>query len=264
MARDFTKDTANYMSLGVNQIQTLLNGAAKISMHAWVNPDTFNTGANDNRIITIGVADSLAGFILEIVGSAGAEVLKVAGRSVSTDTLQSKSATTVVSASTWHSCGGVFDESGDAITPYYEGAAEGGGAVTFGNAVWTNGTPTQLDTIGAGQSAPVETVIQFDGRIAELAIWTDDIGAAAFANLANGWSPLFFPTSLKFYFPLAGRFSPEPDVVSGKTGSITGSLPIIQHPPQIIYPFHDRESLTMGDISKITRRKFNIHKKSLG
>lgn len=231
MARDFTKNASNYMSLGVNQVQPLINGASAISIHALVNLDSFNTGANDNRIITIGVANNLAGIIMEVVGGAGAEVLKIAGRSVSTDSLQSKSATTVVTTSVWHSIGGVLNIGGDTITPYYEGTAEGSGAVTFGNATWTNGTPTQLDTIGAGQTAPVATVIQTDGRIAELALWKADIGASGFSLLKKGSSPLKInPTNLILYWPLLGTSSPEVDMASGKNGTITGTIDATTHP----------------------------------
>lgn len=236
MARDFTKNTSNYCSLGVNQIQPLINGASAISVHAIAWGDSFNTGANDNRILTIGVANNLAGVIMEVVGSAGAEVLKIAGRSVSTDSLQTKSATTVFSTTAWHHLGGVLNIGGDTITPYYEGTAEGGGAVTFGNATWTNGTPTQLDTIGAGQTAPVSSVIQWDGRIAELAIWVVDIGASGFASLNKDISPLLVrPESLVYYAPLIGNFSPEIDLISAKSGTITGSLPASAH-PRVYYP----------------------------
>lgn len=226
------------MDLGIGQIGALLSGAAKISAHVWINGDTFDAGANDNRLFGIGIADNTAGLMLNITDSAGSKLLRASGRSVSGDSLQSKTATTVVTASAWHSCGAVWNITGDVITPYYQGVAEGGGAVTFGNATWTPSARTDYDTIagGAGSLPFAATALQFDGRVAELVFWVDDIGADNFAALAKGFSPLMIrPDALVFYAQLIGNNSPERDVISGLSGTITGTIAKADH-PRIIYP----------------------------
>jgi hypothetical protein len=54
-----------------------------------------------------------------------------------------------------------------------------------------------------------------DGRLAEVALWTDDIGAAGFDMLYKGVSPLAVrPDALVFYAPLVGKYAPEIDIVA--------------------------------------------------
>jgi len=234
MARDFSKNTANYLSLGTGTLGALLNALGAVSVHAWLYADTLSTGANDNRSVTVKVSGSSAGVAM-FVGGATAK-FGIGGRSVVTDGFQSKSATTTFTSGAWHACGGVCDFAGDVVTPYYQGVAEGGGAVTFANPAFTYGAATNHDMIGAADNAPGSTAQQFDGRIAEVAIWTVDIGANGFASLAKGYSPPFVrPDKLIFYADLLGRGSPERDLRSGATGTITGSVPVYAHVP-IIYP----------------------------
>lgn len=240
MARDFSKNGSNYMTLGVNAVGPLLNGAAKISVHAWVYADTFDTGTNENRILTIiNNTGSVSGVVLCVTDSAGSKLLRAGARSVSTDGFQARNATTVITTGAWHSVGAVYDIAGDVITPYYEGVAEGGGAVTFGNATYTQGSPGVADTDGIGKGGSdtiAVTTIQWDGRIAELAIWTDDVGVSNFAALAKGFSPLLVrPDVITDFWPLIGNYSPETDIISGKNGTIAGTIAKADH-PRIIYP----------------------------
>ena len=235
MARDFDKTTTNYLDLGTGGINPVLSGASALSIHAWVNFDTTDIGANDNRIVNIDIDADSTGIALIINGVDGLNSVRIAGRSVSTDAIQAKNGAAGLAASTWHSVGGVMDIGGDAITPYQNGVADGGGAVTFGNTTYTTGTPTIVDQISGGRNPPTTTNM-FDGRIAEVAIWTVDIGAAGFATLGDGFSALFVrPESLVFYMPLIGRTSPEIEIISGKNGTIAGTVANAVH-PRIIYP----------------------------
>lgn len=230
MARDFTKDLANYMRLGTNQVGPLLNGAGAISLAAWVYPDTFTASANNNRVIQINVAEASTGLMLAIHNGTSA-VVRVGARSQSGDSFQTGNGTSAVGTSGYTHIGGVINIAGDTVQPYYNGAAEGGGAVTFGAATWTNGTPTtSFDAIGSdgtvGSTSP-----QVDGRIAEVGIWAGDIGAAGMAALAKGFSPLLVrPELLVAYFPLLGNDSPERDRVGGLSGTITGTVAKADHP----------------------------------
>ena len=238
MARDFTKNTSNYMAIGVDQFSPLLAGAAAISVHAWISPDTFGTAANNNRIAVAYINTTSSGMSLMIHDGTNA-VVRVTGRSRTADASQAGVGTTVVPTGQWSSVGGVLNFTGDTITPYYNGVAEGGGAVTFGvNTYADDGTPTASDMIGSETSPPAATANQFDGRIAEVAIWTSDIGAANVAALAtmSGGVPsgvsarCISPSTLVFYMPIYGDASPEPAVVSSLTGTIVGSVPQDTHP----------------------------------
>lgn len=229
MARDFTKDVLNYMRLGANALGPTLNGAAAVSIHAWVWPDTFTATANTNRVIQVHIANSSTGLMLAIHDGATG-VVRAGARSQSADGFQTRSGTTVVSTSGWSHIGAAFDFAGDTITPYYNGVAEGGGAVTFGASAYTNATPTtSYDAIGSDGTPIISN--QIDGRIAEVAVWTVDIGAAGFAALAKGVSALLVrPEALAFYMPLMGNNSPERCRISGISGTITGTVAKADHP----------------------------------
>ena len=231
MARDFTKNVANYLTIGVDQLSPLLAGAAAVSVHAWINPDTFSTSSNNNRIVAGYINAGSSGFSLSIHNGTSA-VIQLTGRSRTADGTQTGVGTTVISTGVWSSVGGVLNFTGDTITPYYNGTAEGGGAVAFGvNTYADDGTPTASDMIGANTSPPSASANQFDGRIAEVAIWTVDIGAAGFAALAKGVSALLIrPEALAFYMPLIGNDSPERCRVTGLSGTITGTVAKADHP----------------------------------
>lgn len=242
MARDFTKDAgATYMSLGLGTVGGIVNGSAYVSMHCWVNVDTISGGANDNVILDFIVGADLRAGCLAINGSGGTKVLRVGGRSGSADaSLQTKDATSSFTTGTWHSCGGVLDFGGDTITPYFNGTAEGGGAVTFTNSTFTDSSTSRTlsDAIGAAYApAPVDA-FQVDGRIAEVCIWFGSraLIASEFVSLSKGVSPkLIAPALGRIYFPLIGRGSNERDYIQGLTGTITGTISAAAH-PRIYYP----------------------------
>ena len=243
MARDFSKNTSNYMLVGQNAIGTLLDGAAYVMVSAWINYDTVTASANQNRLLNV-VSDSNTAGLFVSLHNGTSSVLSCNARSVSTDGLQSKSGTTVLSSGTWYQVGAIFDFAGDTITPYVNGVAEGGGSVTFGNSSYTDGTPAlnEIDAIGCAAvspaGAPSTTNIQFDGRIAELAIWASATAftAADQEAMAARIAPnLVRRDALKVYFPLRGTDSPEKDNWGGLSGTITGTVSAADH-PNIIYP----------------------------
>jgi len=74
-----------------------------------------------------------------------------------------------------------------------------------------------------------------NGRLAELAYWDVVLNDSEKVALSKGISPLLIrPSSLFFYVPLIGRYSPEADIVGADSGTVTGAT-AIQHPP-MIYP----------------------------
>lgn len=243
MARDFSKNTSNYMSLGANALGPLLNGAANISMHCWANFDSFNGSAgstgDDMLFVAINGGTAGVGFNIRRHASNGTDILSIGGRSVSTDTFRFQDGVTDINTGAWYSLGGVLQIGADNIRVYVNGVQDVSGiSGTWANATYTNGTPTTVDGIGAAfsGSTPISTARQADGRIAEVAIWNADIGTDGFAALAARISAaLVRPDALVFYMPLLGFDSPERDHWGGKSGTITGTVAAADH-HNIIYP----------------------------
>jgi hypothetical protein len=76
----------------------------------------------------------------------------------------------------------------------------------------------------------------WNGDIAEVAQWSVALTTDEIAALAKGLSPLLVrPTALQFYAPVIGRYSSEPAIVGGYTGTIFGTATVADH-PRIIYP----------------------------
>lgn len=240
MARDFTKDAANrlgWASVGLNTIGALVEGAAALSWHCWGYMDSTNTASGDNRTISSFIHAGNNGIRWNIENTDGTRKLRGGGRSTTADTLQQVTATTDLALSTWYSLGGVNNFTGDTVTPYVNGSAENSSAVTFGSNTYTAGTPTVNDAFGAQDDTATTAVGRsWDGRLAEFALWAGDIGAAGFAQLAKGLSALMVrPDLLVLYVPLRGNASPEIDIISAKSPTVSGSLPKLDH-PRIIYP----------------------------
>ncbi len=64
-------------------------------------------------------------------------------------------------------------------------------------------------------------------EIAEWAFWDVELTAAEVAILGKFFSPLFVrPQSLISYLPLLGNTSPEPDIVGGHNGTLTGTTKV--------------------------------------
>lgn len=238
MARDFSKNTANYMSIG--SFGSNLNGAAFVSVHCWANTDTIDTGLNDNPMVSVLSTASNSSMIrLGIKGNGGTKVLRAGGRPDAAETYRTADATSSFTTSTWHSCGAAYDFAGDAISPYFNGVQEGTASGAFTATSYTHGAGATLnDAIGSAAAAPISTATQFDGRIAELCIWFGSraLTAAEFGALADGVSPALIATSLgRAYFPLIGQGSSERDKMLGLTGTITGTVAAAAH-PRMYYP----------------------------
>lgn len=230
MARDFTKNTSNYMTLGADAIGTLINTVGAVSVHAWINPDSYDSGAFDNRILTGFCGAGFANILLAVDGSGGNKVLAVAGRSRVSDSFQSKVGTTDLGTGTYKSVGAVFDYGAATITPYISGTAEGGGSVTWGTTAYDHTVAVGF-VDGIGHGGTLSTATQFDGRIAELAIWDVALTSGDFTSLAGGAAANTVDSgNLIVYMRIIGTDSPETDLINGFSGTITGSLPQDTHP----------------------------------
>ncbi len=234
MARLVTAgSTSNYLSCA--NLGSLLNGAAIVSVHAWVQMDAFNaTGANDDRVVTISNGTNTS-LMFGFDGTASNRV-RVAGRSVSSDGFQAVNGTTTTNTTgVWYSIGGVFNYAGDIIRVYLNGVQEASTAVTFGNASYTD-AGTSVSGFMVNSTPPTVTNNLMDGKIAEVSLWVGDIATAGFEQLADRFSGLMVrPDLLVYYNSFLGKFSPEIDKVSGRTVTINGTVDAFPH-PRIIYP----------------------------
>lgn len=235
MARDFTKNTSNLMNIGADVVGPLINGAASVSFHCFGTFDSFDTGTNDNAVYHSALGSSLSNILVMI---SGGSVLRIGGRSEAGDSFQSADSTTTITTGSLWSLGAVLNFAGDKIRIYVNGTQEADTTVTFGGSTYTHTTASAgTDRIGARVTTPLTlTSDQTDGRISEVAIWSTDIGSAAFASLADGYAaPLVAPPKLLVvYFPLLGNSSPEPDLRNSKSGTITGTIAKADH-PRILY-----------------------------
>ena len=229
MARDFTKNIANYLTLGVDAIGALIDGASAISVACWTTYDTIDASAGGNFIWRNGSGVGAANTIN--LDGTGSGRLRIVGHSVVADAGQVALGSSGLTAGTQYHVGAMIDYAGDSITAYLNGVADGTTGVTFSNATYIHTPSTTEDAIGANTTPPGVSTGQFDGRISELAIWTSNIGPSGFAMVSNCISPTAVsPSTLVFYMRLLGVDSPELSTVSSVTGTITGSVHAADHP----------------------------------
>lgn len=235
MARDFTKDTANRMSLGTGGLGSLLNGASAVSFSAIVTLDTITSGSNNNRVINWVINAATAGGYLAVHNGTSA-VVRVGARSSVADGFQTANGTTVLSTGTEYQIGGVVDYANDRVRVYVNGAREANATVTFAATSYTHGTPTAVDSISGDNIPPSSTSPQVDGRISEVCIWSGDIGDDGFAQLGDRISAVLVrPNLIVDYLPLMGANSPERGWFGLLSGTITGTVAKADH-PRIILP----------------------------
>ena len=246
MARDFSKNTANFMSLGLGAIVPALAGSSQVSIHAFVTVDTFTanqTACNDFFVAYFNDGDGAINLYFRTSG--GTNLFAFSGRSSTTDGLQTAIGTTALSTGTQYSLGVVIDYANDRIRLFVNGAQEVNAAVTFGQTVLTQsgGTTGFVDMIGclsnATGTAAFNTTRQMDGRISELSVFTSDIGLAGMEMLSDGFAADMIGPVPAIYFPLLGDDSPERDHYGGKSGTINGTIAQADH-PRIIYPVAPR------------------------
>lgn len=209
MARDFNGSSDN-LNRGV--VSTVTNN---FTLCAWVNSDDVTLGQG---ILTNGY-DGGAGTGWRIRINASVPLFTFGF-------VMSITGTTTLSNGTWYHILGVRDAGTSRL--YLNGTSEGGTNASAPN------VPATYFRVGCNVSSGGVNSAFFNGRIAEAAIWERALTTAEIAALAAGCSPLFFPGSRKFYAPLIGNTSPEPDIVGGANLTVSGTT-AASH-PRIIYP----------------------------
>jgi hypothetical protein len=240
MSRDFSKNTSNYMRLGANALGALFNGQAVLAIHMWAWFDSISTTSGDNALLTVWGTNASMN-VRVAVHDGSNPVLRISSRPVAAETQRNVAGTSSLATGRWHSLGCVIDYPGDLITPYVNGAPENPTSSAFTATAYSTGTPTtSFDAIGSNGTPTAGT--QVDGRIAELATWKVNIGAAAFRGLARrDKSPRDIRRDqLLGYWRLAGKGITarcEPGMpAAAVVGTITGSIPRQAPPPGIEIP----------------------------
>lgn len=144
-----------------------------------------------------------------------------------TGTLVTAETSSQWSASTWHHACGVFtNDTSRAV--FLDGGSKGDETST------TSGAVSDHDRIAIGRNMDSSADGEFDGSIAEAAIWNVALTDAEAAILGAGYSPLCVrPGNLVFYCPLIR--DDDEDLVGGLSMTADNTPTIAVH-PRIIYP----------------------------
>jgi len=207
MARTFTNNTM-YMSKA-SAVLTVV----PMTFAAWINITTIanyptvieiTNGATRTDFFNLFV-DGVSGFAKAEISHSG-----TTGNAIST---------LAVGTSAWYHVCSVFASATSRIV-YVNGGNSGTDA--------TNITPSGLTlTSMAGDAVGNE----FDGTFAFPAIWNVALSAADVASLATGVHPrLVHPEALVACLNLTGGNSPEPDLVSATSWTLTGSSTVAANP----------------------------------
>lgn len=79
----------------------------------------------------------------------------------------------------------------------------------------------------------------FAGGLSDCALWNRVLNSTELNMLGKGYSPLWIPSGLIMYSPVFGLQSPEPDLMGGTSGTVTGTS-LLTHPP-VIYSLDAEE-----------------------
>jgi len=228
MARDFTKNLSNYVTLGINGIGPLINGASQVSFSYWVKFDTFTAGSGDGMF---GVQMSNPGSRNVFMFSGK---LVAGGKSQATDTFRLVTGTSTLSTAVWYHVGIMYNYAVGNIIIYINGAVDANAIIsTWGSPTYVHSDSLYPDFIGSSSTIgfPTNAAQQLDGQMAELAVWKTQLNANDFASLTKGFTPnQIRPQSLVAYLPMTGSGTNIQEIVKANNGTIIGSIPAADHP----------------------------------
>jgi len=207
MARTFDNNAANYL-----EVATVPATGTPVSMACWFNTATVN--ANDTMISLADSGTTNNWLIMNMRGGVAGDPIAVwinaAGSQQITVT------TSGVTAGQWHHGLAVFASS-TSRTIYLDGGSSATGT--------TNLTATGLDRLSVGRVGDSTPSSEFNGQIAEVALWDVALTAADALMLSKGYSPLFVkPGNLIAYYPIIGNNSPETDLIAGANLTVNGTV----------------------------------------
>lgn len=203
MARDFS-GTAQYLEYATAAART----SNPMSFSCWFNSDDTTL----QFMVAVGDTDASDG---------RSQYLRLFSSTVQagTDVGASEAAassTTTYSTGVWHHGAAVFASTSDRRA-FLDGGNKGTNTSSIPMPAVDN------TTIGVRHSNNVYQ-FPFNGRIAEVGIWSVALTDAEVATLGDGYSPLLVrPESLVNYWPVYGKFAPEIDLIRSWPMANTGT-----------------------------------------
>ncbi len=220
MARDF-QDSGDNLTVSAAPIT-----GAPFTVSCWVLPDD---GTAALHIWSIGdsATDDESEFRLELQGFVAGDPFRLVVKEVGeTEQRAATAGTTTLNA--WNHVLCVAASATDRKI-YRNGANEGTNTVSR--------TPPTIDLTRIGTRARLTANGNFSGRIAEVAMWNVELTANERTALANGVAAIRIRSaSLKFYAPIFGGASPEPDYTANGNSMTVNGTTVVDHPP-VMPPF---------------------------
>lgn len=201
-------------------------GLTTITLACWVYPDTLNTG--DVRILVSKGNRTGASINYDLhlrdAASNGASGLWLVWNNGGFRWIETTAQDAVVTGS-WQHVAAAYD-GGTTKKLWVGGSSEAVTDNSGDTALVTNNETLDLGRRQAGTPANE----WYDGRMAEVGLWSAVLTDAEVASLAKGVSPLQVrPGSLVAYWPLYGRGSTEPEYVNGLGLTVDGPV-AAEHP----------------------------------
>lgn len=239
MARDFTKNTSNRLSIGQNVVGTLANGQSSVCVSCLVLFDSFEAsgvGTDDVWAFVFGIVPVWFG--IQINHTSGNH-LTVVARATTGDTIQVATGSTSLSTGTWYHLLAVVDFANGDLFLYLDGVLEASNtSCTFGSTTFTqSATSFGRDAIGWSGGDSAGTTRHLDGAVAEFAVWIGVVmGASDALQLATKASPLLVRTP-SLYWELLGDADAGPvyDRMRRQGATIAGTVAKRDHPAGVTY-----------------------------
>ena len=234
MGRIFQKSTTNFMSLPAATLANLLNGTKGITIHCLFKYSTITTTTDDNAILygKFSGAAANAFCFLNVTSNAASTTAGnmrcVFRSSATTDTATWPVSTTITQPNVWYAGGATVDYTSKVMQVWLNGKNEGSAVGTFASTQFTSAAPSTTDGIGSAGAG--SATANFDGTIAELAVWKTVLDGDRMQRLGAGYSPLSIYPAPTFYMPLRG-IGPDADWIAGSVPTIGGTLAFGDHPP---------------------------------
>ena len=195
----------------------------------------------DERQILIKMDSSYVGTMFIAATGDGVNNNKIFSLSVQSVTPYSESAANVLVVNTWKVIVTTFTGTpGD--SPKIYSCTPGGTLTEVSYTTQTGGSGTPDDSPANLRLATRDSLDAtfFAGGLAECALWNRVLSSTELNMLGLGYSALWIPQDLKFYCPVTGTSSPEPDLSgNGNTGTVTEAVQLA-HPP-VIYSLDTEE-----------------------
>lgn len=206
MARDFDKANEDHIA-----ITGMFGNPSNLTLSAWVSFDSQDTSGGEvislSNLVTLRLKNVVQGFYFDGTN------------------FQFTTASEDLAGTGWHHVLFYIDDTNDLQKIFIDGI-EVGSSTNTTSINYTSGTNTEIGR------HPTNNAYDYDGRIAEVAVWSTILSQDEIEALGKGGSPAKIQSgSLEAYLPLLGDASPEPDLSGNSNdGTVTGASPA-EHVP---------------------------------